>query len=104
MWEVLEFCILAIIVLTVVTQVIIPAFSNIPFFWLFTRSTARLLEADAKLRDVELKNKARELEEEALDDELQGLGIPIEGEKEPAEKEEGGQGKVKHRTKGRQEV
>ncbi|MCX6739652.1 MAG: hypothetical protein NTZ49_00295 [Candidatus Parcubacteria bacterium] len=76
MWEVLELVLLAIIFVMGVTQVVIPAFSKLPFFWLFRQNGfKRLIKAETDLTEAEVESEARQVEREAWDKKLDGLGI-----------------------------
>lgn len=83
MWEVAEWVILVIIAVIAVTQVIIPSFSSLPFFWLFRQSSyKKLVEAAQDLEDAEVLSQAREIEREALEVRLEGLGLEEEDKSE----------------------
>lgn len=65
MWMVVEWSLLFLIGLTVITQVVVPSVTDWPFFWLFRRNDwKRLAEAKGLLDEAKVESRIRELERE----------------------------------------
>lgn len=62
LWPIFQFCLCALIVLGVVTQIIFPALNGKPLFWFFRKSESKLLDAQRELSELDVAEKIKDVQ------------------------------------------
>lgn len=63
-WSIIQFSILFILFLIVLTQIILPPFLDMPYFWLFRKEEKELLKAIDDLAISKIKQETNSLKEQ----------------------------------------
>jgi len=60
LWTIIQFCGLIILSLIIITQIALPPFIDLPYFWLFRKSEKELLKAHDQLLTSKIDKETRE--------------------------------------------
>ena len=64
LWPILQFCLLILIIVVVVTQIIQPALTGNRMFWLFRKADSELLEVKRELSDLDIKQEIKNVKDQ----------------------------------------
>ena len=61
LWPIIQFGILVLVALFIITQILIPALTNKPLFWFFRKPDSELLETQRELSDLNVAEEIKEV-------------------------------------------
>lgn len=64
LWHIVQFCLVILVGLFIVTQILIPAVTSKPMFWFFKKPDTDLLNAERELSDIDVKEKVNKVKDE----------------------------------------
>lgn len=61
LWQVFEWCLMAVVFIIIITQITLPPLFGKPFFWAFRKSQRAVQKAEVERSDVENISQAQEI-------------------------------------------